>query len=200
MTRQYTRQQPWTAAEDDALRNLYGTLSATAIAHQMGRTRAAIKNRVNKLKLTKGHNGGCFLKGMSPWNKGVTFHAGGRASETQFKPGQKPHTWHPIGHERITKDGYLERKLTDTGVTRHDYVPVHHIVWREAGNDIPASHALVFRDGNKTNIVLENLELITRADLMRRNSVHNYGPEIAAIHQLQGAIQRQINKRMRNAT
>lgn len=30
---------------------------------------------------------------------------------------------------------------------------------------------------------------------MHRNSVHNYGPEIASICQLQGAIKRQINKR-----
>ena len=37
--------------------------------------------------------------------------------------------------------------------------------------------------------------MVTRAELMRRNSVHNRGPEIARIHQLKGAIMRQINKR-----
>lgn len=86
--------------------------------------------------------------------------------------------------------------LTDTGVTRRDFVCIHHIVWREAGREIPSGHALVFRDGNKRNFALNNLELVSRAELMRRNSVHNYGPEIARIHQLQGAITRQINKRI----
>ena len=43
----------------------------------------------------------------------------------------------------------LERKLTDTGVTRRDFVCIHHIIWREAGREIPPGHALVFKDGNK---------------------------------------------------
>lgn len=187
----------WTHEEDAMLISLYDTQPASEIAKAMGMTRGAIKNRVNKLGITKGHNCGCFDKGMMPWNKGQHFVAGGRAAETQFKPGQKPHNWNPIGHERITKDGYLQRKLTDTGITRRDYVMVHHIVWREAGNDIPTGSALIFIDGNRKNFALSNLALITRANLMRRNSVHNYGPEIAAIAQLQGAIQRQINRRAR---
>jgi len=74
---------------------------------------------------------------------------------------------------------------------------VHHLVLLEAGREVPPGHALVFRDGDKRNFALDNLELVTRGDLMRRNSYHNYGPEIAAAVQLKGAIMRQINKRMK---
>lgn len=136
-----------------------------------------------------------FKPGQEPWNSGTHFASGGRSVETRFKPGNKPHTWRPIGTELISKEGYLERKVTDTGVTEHDYVPVHHLVWREAGREIPKGSVLVFRDGDKRNFAIDNLELVTRQELMRRNSIHNCGPEIAQLIQLRGAISRQINQR-----
>ena len=74
-------------------------------------------------------------------------------------------------------------------------MPVHHIVWREAGREIPRGYRLTFKDGNKRNFALDNLELVSIADMMRRNTVHNYGPEIAQLVQLRGAITRQINRR-----
>lgn len=136
-----------------------------------------------------------FKPGQQPWNAGLKgWQAGGRSAETQFKKGMKPQTWHPIGHERITDDGYLQRKMNDTGVTRRDYVNVHWLVWFEAGREIPPGHILVFRDGNRQNIVLENLELITRQENMRRNTVHNLPKPLAELVQLRGALQRKINR------
>jgi len=49
------------------------------------------------------------------------------------------------------------------------------------------------------NLALDNLQLVTRAELMKRNSYHQYGPEISKIIQLRGALALQINKRERNA-
>lgn len=194
------KSERWSDAEERALRRLYATHTAREIGERLGRSRIAIKNKALKLGLgncVKSHNAGCFKPRLVPWNKGTRYIAGGRSAETRFQPGDKPHTWNPVGHERVSKEGYLLRKVTDTGVTRRDYRPVHHLVWQEAGREIPPGHALVFRDGDKRNFALGNLELVTRADLMRRNSYHNYGPEIAATVQLRGAIMRQINKRMK---
>jgi len=203
----------WTPGRIDTLRSLYETLTAQECADAMGVSLCAVSYAASKhglrkpkawiaerarMLITKADHPARqtrFQKGITPHNKGKPHPTRGRAAETQFKPGQKPHGCNPLGHERLSKDGYLQRKLTDTGVTRRDYVPVHHIIWREAGHDIPPGHALVFRDGNKQNIVLENLELVSRAQLMRRNSYHNYGPEIARLVQMRGAITRQINKR-----
>jgi hypothetical protein len=134
-----------------------------------------------------------FMKGAIPWNKGIVYHAEGRSVDHQFQPGHRPQNWLPIGSERMTK-GYLERKVTDTGDTSHDFRLVHHLVWEEAGRGaVPVNHALVFRDGNRRNTDLDNLELVSRDELMRRNSCHNYGPEIAQLCQLVGAINRKIN-------
>lgn len=187
--------RPWTPEEEAQLAALYATHTASECAAALGRTRRAIKYRVNILRLRKKDNDGCFRPGHAPWNKGIPFHSGGRSVDTQFKPGAKPHTWHPVGHERITDEGYRQRKLTDTGVTRRDYVNVHWIVWREAGRDIPPGMALVFRDGDKANITLDNLELVTRAELMRRNSVHRNHPQIVELIRLRAVITRKINQR-----
>jgi hypothetical protein len=95
----------------------------------------------------------------------------------------------------MSDDGYLQRKISDSHITRRDYVGWHHLVWRMHDREIPPGHALVFRDGDRTNCDINNLECISRGELMRRNSVHNYGPEIATLTQLRGAITRQINRR-----
>ena len=57
---------------------------------------------------------------------------------------------------------------------------------------------VVFRDRNKRNIDQANLEAITRAENMRRNSYHRYGQEIARAVQLRGVLNRQINKRLKD--
>lgn len=199
MTARNATPRRWTAAEDAALRRLYAEHSTAATARMLGRTHAAIKNRVNALGLQKGHNSGRFLPGEAPWNKGTPFEAGGRSAETRFQKGNRPHTWNPIGHTRTRSDGYMERKVSDTGCTRRDYVLIHHLVWRMHGATVPRGHALVFKDGDRRNFDIHNLELVTRSELMRRNTIHNYPHEIAQLVQLRGVINRQIHRHQRKA-
>lgn len=190
--------KPWSPEEDALLAELYREHTAGQIAERMGRTTPSVKMRVISLGLKKpagASNPGRFPRGAPPWNKGKHYAPGGRSHETRFKPGNRPHTWNPVGHERINGEGYRERKLTDTGVTRHDYVPVHILIWREHHGPIPAGHAVVFRNKDKTDIRIENLECISRQELMRRNTVHNYPPELRQVMRLKGAISKRINTR-----
>lgn len=136
-----------------------------------------------------------FKPSQTPWNKGLHFVSGGRSAETRFKPGQRPWNHHPIGHERLSKDGYLQVKMTDTGITRHDYVFVHRMVWETEHGAIPVDHVVIFKDGNKKNIELSNLQCLSRTELMAKNTVHNLPKPLAELVQLRGAITRQINKR-----
>lgn len=154
-------------------------------------------------KLTQGGVRFRFKKGQTPANKGLRrpgFSVGrGRMAETTFKKGQRPHTWKPIGSTRLN-DGYLCRKMTDTGYPPRDWVPIHILMWVEVHGPVPPLHALRFKDGDRTHIALDNLELVSRADLMRRNSFRtNYPKEIQDLITLRGALQRQINKREKNA-
>ncbi|WP_221227779.1 HNH endonuclease signature motif containing protein [Rhodocyclus tenuis] len=134
-----------------------------------------------------------FGRGQVARKKGMKGLALGSRT-TQYPPGHKPFNWVPIGSERLV-DGYLQRKMTDTGYPPKDWKFVHRLMWEEANGPIPAGHMLVFRDGNRAHIALDNLELITRAEHMRRHTLHNYPPELAECVLLRSQITRHINRR-----
>lgn len=188
----------WTATDDATLTSLYPTHTGPEIAALLGRTLPSIENRRTKLGLSKATNSGCFSAEKVPWNKGTSFNAGGRSIETQFKKGQltgrAKEIAKPVGSERISKDGYLQRKINNDLPFHKRWRGVHIVNWEAINGPLPKGHALIFRDGNKQHTAVENLELIKRSDLMRRNSLHNYGEEIASAYQLKGAISRQINR------
>lgn len=212
-----TGRRIWTAAQEAELARLHPTMTARAIGDALGFSVKQIHYKAQRLGLKKSsewiaerarqamadpsHPGRQtrFAAGITPWNKGQKHPAKGRALDTQFKPGNRPHTWHPIGHTRTTKEGYLQRKTADTGTTRRDYVGLHHLVWRMHGGTIPPGHALLFIDGDMANLDINNLQLVTRAELMAMNSVHRLPKEVARAVQMIGALNRQINKRAKEA-
>ena len=53
---------------------------------------------------------------------------------------------------------------------------------------------VVFRDGDRRNFDPANLELITRGELMRRNSIHNLPPELADTYRVLARLHKAINK------
>jgi hypothetical protein len=136
-----------------------------------------------------------FKKGETPWNKGLRHPPGwapGRIRDGQFKKGNRPQTWVPVGSRRYSKDGYLQRKVSETGYPPQDWVAEHVLLWRKKHGCVPPGHKIVFKDGDKKHIVLKNLEMISNAEMMRRNSVHNLPPELQKVIQLAGALKRKV--------
>lgn len=198
----------WTEAEDKVLRETYPDTQTNVIAKKLGRTASSVSQRAVKIGLRKSerymssdHSGRLqgdtgrmnrFYKGQKPWNVGMKgLDIGG--IETRFKKGNKPHTWRPIGSEKIDKDGNLVRKVRDEGTRHEKWKPVHVLVWEAENGPVPAGHVVIFDDGNKRNFDIGNLVCLSRSELMKRNSVHNYPPEIARAVQLIGALNRKIN-------
>jgi hypothetical protein len=122
--------------------------------------------------------------------------------ETQFQKGVRQgvavRLYKPVGTERISKDGYLERKVNEDLPLQRRWRAVHLVMWEAVNGPVPKSHAVVFINGDKRDVRLENLRLITRAELMKRNTLHNYPPEVARTVQLIGALNRQIRRRQRD--
>ncbi len=205
----------WTDDEVAELRRLFPDHTAREISERTGRGVRSIELKARQLGLRKTSEWIAeraraamadpshparrtqWQTGNAPYNKGKPHPPRGRTLETMFQPGHRPHTWMPIGSDRTSKEGYLLRKTADTGCTRRDYVAIHHLVWRMHGRTVPAGYALCFIDGDKRNFDIHNLELVTRAELMRRNSVHRLPKEAALAYQLVGCIRRQINRRTR---
>lgn len=126
-------------------------------------TRHQIKGAITRNKLNTGRTGR-FEKGHATWNKGTKGLT--KANVTSFKKGQKSHNYKPLGSERITKDGYCEIKVSDTG---RRWRPKHALIYEKHHGKVPKGSAVIFLDGDKRNFDIDNLYLVTRSQLAMLN-------------------------------
>lgn len=105
---------------------------------------------------------GYFEKGSEPWNKGLSV---GGWEPTQFKKGQAPINYRPVGSERVNVEGYTEIKVADPNKWRHK----HNVIWEQHNGPIPEGHAVMFGDGDRSNLDIDNLILVTRTQLLNLN-------------------------------
>lgn len=118
---------------------------------------------------------GQFVKGSAPHNKGVPCAegTGGRhpnARKTQFKPGHgrsgvAVKLYKPVGTERVSKDGYLERKINDGMPLQARWRAVHLIEWEAVNGPVPAGYCLKCLDGDRRNTDPANWTPVPRAIL-----------------------------------
>jgi site-specific recombinase XerD len=54
-------------------------------------------------------------------------------------------------------------------------------VWETIYGKIPDGQIVVFKDGDRANFDIENLELITREENMRRNTIQNYPDDLQKV-------------------
>lgn len=219
------RRKPWTPEQLAALTKRYPHEPTKALAADLGVTISACYQQAQErglkktaeylngphaCRLRRGDHVGMgtrFQPGHVPANKGVKgWQAGGRARETQFKPGQQPHNTVPVGSLRLERGtGTLQRKIgTGKGSNSKRWRGVHELVWVAVHGPVPPGHIVVFKPGMRTTeleeITLDRVECISLAENMRRNSFHNYPKPIAELIQLRGALVRKINRAMRALT
>lgn len=200
----------WTPAEEEQMAILYPVLAAKDVAAILGVTVSSVYYKADNLGLKKspafyesrqstrlnGNDGsGCstrFTKGLQPWNKGIKGLKYAAAEATQFKPGARPANHRPVGSTRVTVDGYVEIKVAEG---QFQWRLLHRENWKAAhGEYPPRGAALIFKDGNKTNCAIDNLELVNRSDLMARNTIHNYPPELKAVIRLAAKVRRALDE------
>jgi hypothetical protein len=209
----------WTPAQLKILRARYPHEKTERVAKDLGLPLHKVYNAAKRMGLEKtpeylaspdacrlrreGEVGKAFRypKGHVPANKGARrpgYSVGrGRMQSTQFKKGQKPaNARFAIGDQRVNTDGYIDRKIREDLIGANNWRPLHRILWEAAHGAVPKGYVVTFKDGNKLNCVLENLELMTLADNARRNAIWRKLPkELASIVMLRAAVKRQINKR-----
>lgn len=212
----------WTEVELTILRRYYPDYITRAIADALGRTERQVYSKAKALglkkseaylaspqacRLRRGDNTGAatrFQKGHVPANKGTRRPgwAPGRMAETQFKPGRpaiEARNYVPIGSTRVTRDGILERKVTDDPsiVPARRWVPVTRLVWEAVHGPVPPKHVVRFLPGTATTIeaeiTIDRLECISLAENMRRNTLHRYPKEIGDAIRARAVLNRRIN-------
>lgn len=121
-------------------------------------TAVQIGSKIKYLGLLNGRNTR-FYKGQASWNEGKK---GVRVSpDTEFKVGHTPANHRLVGAERVNIDGYIEIKVAEPRTWR----PKHRVLWEAENGPVPAGSVLIFADGDKTNTAIDNLILVTRAEL-----------------------------------
>jgi hypothetical protein len=146
-----------------------------------------------------------FPKGHVPNNKGLRRPGWGpgRMKETQFKRGERKGVaavnWQPLGTISKDSEGFLRIKVRDARPGEHTgfgnvkvWPLLNRYTWEQSNGPIPPGHAICFKDGNRDNCEIANLELVSRRELMLRNTVHKLPKELAQIIQLRGALNRKI--------
>lgn len=124
-----------------------------------------------------------FPKGHKPHNKGrkmseyVDQAAIEKINKTTFKKGSQPHN--------TKHDGAISLRCDKSGIkylyirlSKAKWIPYHQHLWVEAHGKIPKGHIVVFKDRNSLNCKLENLELITYGENMKRNTIQRYPNEL----------------------
>lgn len=116
---------------------------------------------------------GCFPKGHVPDNKGKAMPYNANSARTQFKKGVRigraNQVYKPIGTERVSKDGYIERKIHDGLPMQSRWRLVHLIKWEAIHGPLPKKHCLKCLDSNRSNTDPSNWELIPRTVLQQLN-------------------------------
>lgn len=198
----------WTDAEIALLRAAYPDQRAEDIASRLwpGCTLPQIYSMAKRLELEKsdaflasaasgrldGERGTDtrFKRGQKP-PAGCTEAMVEAGKPTRFKQGTTPHNHVPVGTE-VERLGYTWVKVAEP----NQWKQKHLLVWKDAHGEFPAKGMkLCFRDGNRLNTAIENLECITQAELTRRNSIHRYPPELREVIRLAAKVRRKIDER-----
>ncbi len=114
---------------------------------------------------------GFFQKGSVPANKGQKGFYPPGSEKGWFTKGKRcgvaAKLYKSIGTERLSKEGYVERKIHDGMPLQSRWHAVHIIRWEELNGPVPDGHCLKCIDGNKTNTDPANWVAIPRALLPR---------------------------------
>lgn len=203
----------FTPEEDKFLLDNYLTMPTKRMAKELGRTDSTARQRLHLLGVVVPPEIGEVFrkqsqikKGTVPPNKGekqsdyMSADSIARARATCFKKGNLPqNTKNDMDISIRTDRRGVDYKFIR--VSLGEWIPLQRYVWEKAHGPLPKGMKVIFKDGNPLNCDLDNLEALSSAELMKRNSYHNYPQPIAQVIQLRGALNRKINnqiKRMKN--
>lgn len=106
-----------------------------------------------------------------PHNKGVKGWTAPGSEKGWFRKGGRrgvaTRLYKPIGTERLSKDGYVQRKVNDDLPLQRRWRGVHLINWEAQHGPVPEGHALKCLDGNRLNTDAANWHPVPRSSLPR---------------------------------
>ena len=141
----------YTPAELAFVKNNFRKLGNKEISDRIGRSADSVSNKLKEKEWKRSREELAAIRRRT-------------TAATQFKPGQRVHNEKYDGYERLSKDGYIEVR-----VKKGKFVSKHRLLWEKNHGPIPKGFNVVFKDGDRSNIKLDNLEMISDAALCLRN-------------------------------
>ena len=140
---------------------------------RVSNVKANLKRRKG-INLNTGINRGCIKKGHVPFNKGKKGLT--TANKTSFKKGHVPANYRKIGSERITVDGFIEIKIANP----NKWVTKARLIYEKHHGKIPKNHVIIYLDGNKQNLEIDNLIAISRKEhlILNHNNLRYNNKEV----------------------
>lgn len=132
----------------------------------------------------KAGSDGRFQKGQISHNTGkkglrIPGSEKGWFKKGHARSGHAVTLYKPVGTERVTKDGYLERKINDDMPLQKRWRGVHRINWESAHGPVPKGYRLKCLDGDKLNVDASNWEAIPYGMAPRLDGKFGRGYEAA---------------------
>jgi hypothetical protein len=158
----------------------------------------AFKNSPDSGRLMKGDERGAktrYPKGNIPWTKGMKGLKIPGSEKGHFKKGHLPHNTKNDHDISVRNDAATGRPYQWIRVALGKWVHLHVHVWHNAHGDVPEGYVISFKDGDTMNATPENLQLITMAENMARNTIHRYPEDIKSAMRLLGRLKKKLNEK-----
>ena len=116
-------------------------------------------------------NTGCYRKGIEPankgkkWNEYMSKEGQEKSKKTWFKKGNIPQNHREVGSERINIYGYWEIKVAEP----NKWKLKHRAIYEQKYGEIPKGAKIIFADGNKNNLDINNLVMVSDAEELHLN-------------------------------
>lgn len=203
----------WSQNDVDILIDMYPNYNCGQIAEKLERTTIAVSSKAYYLKLKKpdnwndNPNAKRFTKGhltnkeKPPHNKGkkitewLSADKIEKLKETQFKKGHKPKHTEPVGTIALRGQSKDAKPYQWIKVSENEWIPLHHKIWIKANGDIPDDHIIIFKDGDRYNVNIDNLQMISKTEHIERNRDSKYPIELRELIRIKNQLIKKIWQR-----
>jgi hypothetical protein len=176
---------------DRSVRAVYQAATVYGLRKSPEFMKMALEREAEKLKVLGAASR--FQTGHTSHNKGqkMSKELYERVKVSMFKRGNEPHNMKYDGHERLDpKDGYIYIRIS-----KGKYVLKHRLVWEQHNGPIPKGNIIIFKDKNKYNLNIDNLQMITKRENMLRNTVTKYPIELQQLIKLNNKLKTTLNEK-----
>lgn len=141
------------------------------------RTTPKQREKARLRKLDAHGNPGRFKRGIRPWNTGKKGWCPKGSEKGHFQKGcmrgNAARRYVPVGTVHVRNDHGRKMKMVkirDDGPSPRRWVPLSRYLWEKKYGPLPSDCIVTFKDGDPENVVLDNLDVISRGELLNKNN------------------------------